>query len=115
VDYRERALPVREVLTALVAPDVLRVVYELLGYAETRTEGRVCFERALSRRYSVQAYGLRPRVICVAEAMDVSLDEAERIVTAARIHDLGKVTTRDATLMKPGKLTDLVVPIECQL
>jgi hypothetical protein len=27
VDYRERALPVSEVLTALVAPDVLRVVY----------------------------------------------------------------------------------------
>ena len=44
VDYRERALPVREVLTALVAPDVLRVVYELLGYTETRTEGCVCFD-----------------------------------------------------------------------
>ena len=38
------ALPVREVLTALVAPDVLRVVYELLGYTETRTEGCVCFD-----------------------------------------------------------------------
>jgi hypothetical protein len=36
---------------------------------------------------------------------DVSLDEAERIVTAARIHDLGKVATRDATLMKAGRLT----------
>jgi hypothetical protein len=31
VDYRERALPVREVSTAHVAPDVLRVVYELLA------------------------------------------------------------------------------------
>jgi hypothetical protein len=45
VDYRKRALPIREVSTALVAPDVLRVVYELLGYAETRTEGCVCFDR----------------------------------------------------------------------
>lgn len=36
----------------------------------------------------------------------VSFDEYETIITAARIHDLGKVTTSDATLLKPGKLTD---------
>lgn len=36
----------------------------------------------------------------------VSFDEYETILTAARIHDLGKVTTSDATLLKPGKLTD---------
>jgi HD-GYP domain-containing protein (c-di-GMP phosphodiesterase class II) len=36
----------------------------------------------------------------------VSFEERETILTAARIHDLGKVTTRDATLMKPGKLND---------
>lgn len=34
----------------------------------------------------------------------VSFDEYELILTAARIHDLGKVTTSDATLLKPGKL-----------
>lgn len=35
----------------------------------------------------------------------VPLEDAERIITAARIHDLGKVSTPDATLMKPDKLT----------
>ena len=35
---------------------------------------------------------------------DVSFDEYETVITAARIHDLGKVTTSDATLLKPGKL-----------
>jgi putative nucleotidyltransferase with HDIG domain len=37
---------------------------------------------------------------------DVSFDDYEKIITAARIHDLGKVTTSDATLLKPGKLDD---------
>lgn len=36
---------------------------------------------------------------------EVSFDEYETIITAARIHDLGKVTTSDATLLKSGKLT----------
>lgn len=35
---------------------------------------------------------------------DVSFDDYEIITTAARVHDLGKVTTSDATLLKPGKL-----------
>ncbi len=35
---------------------------------------------------------------------DVSFDDYEKIITAARVHDLGKVTTSDATLLKPGKL-----------
>lgn len=35
---------------------------------------------------------------------DVSFDEYETIITAARIHDLGKVTTSDSTLLKPGRL-----------
>ncbi len=35
---------------------------------------------------------------------DITFDEFETITTAARVHDLGKVTTSDATLLKPGKL-----------
>ncbi|MDI3341099.1 MAG: HD-GYP domain-containing protein [Sphaerobacter sp.] len=35
----------------------------------------------------------------------VALEEAENIITAARIHDLGKVSTPDAALNKPGTLT----------
>jgi putative nucleotidyltransferase with HDIG domain len=34
----------------------------------------------------------------------ISFDDFETITTAARIHDLGKVTTSDATLLKPGRL-----------
>jgi HD-GYP domain-containing protein (c-di-GMP phosphodiesterase class II) len=34
----------------------------------------------------------------------ISFDDFETVTTAARIHDLGKVTTSDATLLKPGRL-----------
>jgi putative nucleotidyltransferase with HDIG domain len=37
---------------------------------------------------------------------DVSFNDFETITTAARIHDLGKVTTSDATLLKPGRLDE---------
>lgn len=36
---------------------------------------------------------------------DVSGEEAEVIIAAARIHDLGKVSTSDSVLNKPGRLT----------
>src|SRR5690606_5964645 len=36
----------------------------------------------------------------------ISFDDYETIVTAARIHDLGKITISDATLLKPSKLDD---------
>lgn len=45
------------------------------------------------------------------EIDDISVEEAETIVEAARIHDLGKVSIADGTLNKPGKLT----PEEVQL
>lgn len=45
-------------------------------------------------------------VEAILQHMDnVPLEEADRIIAAARIHDLGKVSTPDATLMKPDKLT----------
>ncbi|HET9015036.1 MAG TPA: HD-GYP domain-containing protein [Thermomicrobiaceae bacterium] len=36
---------------------------------------------------------------------DVSSEDAQIILSAARIHDIGKVGTSDLTLQKPGKLT----------
>ena len=36
----------------------------------------------------------------------ISTEDVQIIVSAARIHDLGKVGTSDLTLQKPGKLTD---------
>lgn len=51
------------------------------------------------------------RVAALAEEIllelgDIATEEIELIVGAARIHDLGKVGTSDATLHKPGKLTE---------
>lgn len=37
---------------------------------------------------------------------DVSSEEADLVIAAARIHDLGKVSTSDGTLMKPDRLTE---------
>src|SRR5918998_625343 len=44
VDDRERAFAVRQVSTTLIAPEILDVVYQLLGYTEARTEGCVGFD-----------------------------------------------------------------------
>jgi HD-GYP domain-containing protein (c-di-GMP phosphodiesterase class II) len=38
--------------------------------------------------------------------MDLSPDVVDDIVSAARVHDIGKIGIRDAVLLKPGKLTD---------
>lgn len=54
--------------------------------------------------HSQRVSGLVDRML--AYYPEVSFDEYETIITAARIHDLGKVTTSDATLLKPDKLSD---------
>ncbi|HHW57921.1 MAG TPA: HD-GYP domain-containing protein [Clostridia bacterium] len=38
--------------------------------------------------------------------MGIEGKEAEDIITAARLHDIGKIGIRDEVLNKPGKLTD---------
>jgi len=40
------------------------------------------------------------------EFPDLPSEEREAIISAARIHDLGKVATSDSILRKPGRLTD---------
>jgi putative nucleotidyltransferase with HDIG domain len=41
----------------------------------------------------------------IARKLELPLDEVDTIVSAARVHDLGKIGVPDAILQKPGKLT----------
>jgi putative nucleotidyltransferase with HDIG domain len=43
----------------------------------------------------------------IAKAMNLEADEIEKLEKAAILHDIGKVATPDAILLKPGKLSDL--------
>ena len=42
----------------------------------------------------------------IAEALDVNPAQADLILRAAPLHDVGKIGITDAILLKPGKLTD---------
>ncbi len=42
----------------------------------------------------------------LARALRLPQEEVERIETAARVHDLGKIAVPDAVLLKPGPLTE---------
>ncbi|MFN3346863.1 MAG: HD-GYP domain-containing protein [Candidatus Bipolaricaulaceae bacterium] len=42
----------------------------------------------------------------LAHALRLPQEEVERIETAARVHDLGKIAVPDAILLKPGPLTE---------
>lgn len=42
----------------------------------------------------------------IARELKLSVEEQELILAAAPMHDIGKVATPDAILLKPGKLTD---------
>jgi HD-GYP domain-containing protein (c-di-GMP phosphodiesterase class II) len=45
-------------------------------------------------------------VDAIARALSLSLNERELVVAAARVHDLGKISTPDAILRKPAPLDD---------
>lgn len=42
----------------------------------------------------------------IAQCLGLGLREVEAIAAAAHVHDLGKVSTPDSVLLKPGQLTD---------
>jgi diguanylate cyclase (GGDEF)-like protein/PAS domain S-box-containing protein/putative nucleotidyltransferase with HDIG domain len=42
----------------------------------------------------------------IAEALGADHEEQERVMLAARFHDIGKIVVPDAILLKPGSLTD---------
>jgi GAF domain-containing protein len=45
--------------------------------------------------------------VMIAEGLDMSQDELERLRYAGLLHDIGKIRIRDHILHKPGRLTDL--------
>src|SRR5215208_167139 len=44
VNYRERTLPVQEILAAILTPDIPYIGDKLFSYAKTRAEGGVCLD-----------------------------------------------------------------------
>jgi putative nucleotidyltransferase with HDIG domain len=72
---------------------------EALGDLARLLEARDAYTHGHSRR--VARHALR-----IAQALHVPADEAERIWTAATLHDVGKLYTPREILNKPGRLTD---------
>jgi putative nucleotidyltransferase with HDIG domain len=72
---------------------------QALGDLARLLEARDAYTHGHSRR--VARHALR-----IAHALHVPADEAERIWTAATLHDVGKLYTPRDILNKPGRLTD---------
>lgn len=45
--------------------------------------------------------------VLIAEAMGMSYDEVDDLYRACMLHDIGKISTHDSILLKPGKLNQL--------
>ncbi len=73
----------------------LEVVTRLAVAAEYRDDDTGEHTRRVGRTAALLAY-----------ALGWSFEETQLLYTAARLHDVGKIGVPDATLLKPGKLTD---------
>ena len=98
-------------LALLAVPTV--AVYSALNTAQAlRAHTRAALEAladALDRRdqYTSQhSQRVAGYVDAIARTLKLSLAERELVVAAARVHDLGKVSTPDAILRKPAPLDD---------
>ena len=98
-------------LALLVVPTV--AVYSALNTAQAlRAHTRAALEAladALDRRdqyTSAHSQRVAGYVDAIARALRLSLGERELVVAAARVHDLGKISTPDAILRKPAPLDD---------
>ncbi|MFP3953659.1 MAG: HD-GYP domain-containing protein [Candidatus Acetothermia bacterium] len=95
-----------------VAILLLLVNTSLKGYLELRRQAKRTFEKVmelLSKRdpytheHSESVGDLTAKI---ADEMKVNPEKKEAIVSAARVHDIGKLGTPDSILLKPGKLND---------
>ncbi|MBS3812493.1 HD-GYP domain-containing protein [Candidatus Bipolaricaulota bacterium] len=95
-----------------VAILLLLVNTSLKGYLELRRQAKRTFEKMmelLSKRdpytheHSESVGDLTAKI---ADEMKVNPEKKEAIVSAARVHDIGKLGTPDSILLKPGKLND---------
>ncbi len=82
------------------------------SYQRLRSEARNTFEnisRLLDERdhyTAVHSSDVADLAVRIAEEMNLSQVEIEKVEIAARVHDIGKVAVPDAILLKPGPLTD---------
>lgn len=80
------------------------------SYLKLQTEARKTFERIsriLDERdhyTAVHSTSVAELAVKIAQEMDLSESEIEKIDVASRVHDIGKIAVRDAILLKPGKL-----------
>ena len=82
------------------------------SYLQLQTEARKTFERIsriLDERdhyTAVHSTSVAKLAIKIAQQMDLSEREIEKIDIAAKVHDIGKIAVPDAILLKPGPLDD---------
>jgi len=82
------------------------------SYQKLRTEAKKTFEnisRLLDERdhyTAVHSSDVAGLAVKIAEELNLSQGEIERVEIAARVHDIGKVAVPDSILLKPGPLTD---------
>lgn len=98
--------------TLLLVTPIALVHYSLLGYTKLRRSAADVFEKLISSLAVRDPYTAihSERVAKLAEKIARKLglpeDEVERVKSAARIHDIGKVGVPDSILLKNGPLTD---------
>lgn len=82
------------------------------SYLRLQTEARKTFERIsriLDERdhyTAVHSTSVAELAVRIAQEMDLSGSEIEKIDIAAKVHDIGKIAVPDAILLKPGPLDD---------
>jgi putative nucleotidyltransferase with HDIG domain len=84
----------------------------LKGYMKLRSEAKGTFERMLDLLFERDPYTARHSEEVaelsekIARKMGLPDEEVEVIRSAARIHDIGKISIPDKILFKPGSLND---------
>jgi putative nucleotidyltransferase with HDIG domain len=100
-------------VTLLVLPPLVAIYYSFKKNAELQETTRQAVQALANTIDARDSYTFQhsERVAnmagLIAEKMDLSISEIETIVTAGRIHDLGKVGVSDQILRRPGKLSDV--------
>jgi len=80
------------------------------SYLQLQTEAKKTFEkisRILDERdhyTAVHSTSVAELAVKIAQEMELSESEIEKVDIAAKVHDIGKIAVRDAILLKPGPL-----------
>jgi len=95
----------------LVLVPIALIHYSFFGYSKLRRGAEKTFEKLMQSLQARDPYTAEhsERVADlsgkIARKLGLPENEVERIVAAARIHDIGKVGIPDSILLKPGPLT----------